>query len=340
MQLNLPILDHLSGCRRLLIAGMGGGFDLFCGLPIYFALRARGMEVHLANLTFSDLEQVEQGQPLSDTLVGVTADTTMLTLRLLEDAVRAAGTTDAFDPSGFAVYFPERYLAEWFRSERGEEVTIWCLAKTGVRPLRENYRRLVAQLGIDGLLLIDGGVDALMRGDEAGVGTFIEDAVSLAAVDALDEVPVKLLACVGLGAEQDIAYAHVFENIAALTGAGAFLGSCALTPQMPAYQAYEAALLAVQGCPWQEPSVINSSIVSAVQGHYGNVHLTAKTKGSVLWISPLMPLYWFFDLPAVARRSLVLPYAQETETFRDAVRVLMLAYREQRKRPAQRIPLP
>jgi hypothetical protein len=46
-----------------------------------------------------------------------------------------------------------------------------------------------------------------------------------------------------------------FENIAALTAEGSFLGACALAPQMPAYQAYEAALLAVQSHGWQEPSV-------------------------------------------------------------------------------------
>jgi hypothetical protein len=33
---NLPILDHLVGCRSILITGIGGGFDVFAGLPIYF----------------------------------------------------------------------------------------------------------------------------------------------------------------------------------------------------------------------------------------------------------------------------------------------------------------
>ncbi|MCK6628246.1 MAG: hypothetical protein L6R45_24105 [Anaerolineae bacterium] len=33
MNLNLPIFDQVAHCQNLLIAGMGGGFDLFCGLP-------------------------------------------------------------------------------------------------------------------------------------------------------------------------------------------------------------------------------------------------------------------------------------------------------------------
>jgi hypothetical protein len=218
-------------------------------------------------------------------------------------------------------------------------VTIWCFDKTGVRPLLENYRRLTDHLGIDGILLIDGGVDSLIRGDEAEVGTFIEDSVSLAAVSALDDVPVRLLGCLGLGAEQDMAYAHVFENIAALAGSGAFLGSCALTRHMPAYQAYEAAVLWVQDIPFQNPSVINSSIISAVQGKVGDYHLTDKTHGSTLWISPLMTLYWFFDLPAVAAHNPMLAQVSETETFREAMRAMMLARRNVRQRTPMRIPL-
>jgi len=34
MKLNLPILDKLDGCERILIAGAGGGFDIFAGLPL------------------------------------------------------------------------------------------------------------------------------------------------------------------------------------------------------------------------------------------------------------------------------------------------------------------
>ncbi len=70
MQLNLPILDRVATCKNLLIAGMGGGFDLFCGLPIYFELRARGQNVHLANYSFSEIATLKSGHRLTPTLVG------------------------------------------------------------------------------------------------------------------------------------------------------------------------------------------------------------------------------------------------------------------------------
>jgi len=158
-----------------------------------------------------------------------------------------------------------------------------------------------------------------MHGDEAQLGTIVEDSISLVAVGELGDVPVRLTVCLGMGAEQDIAYAQVFENIAQLAEAGGFLGSCSLSKRFASYQAYEEAVLFVQSQPYQDPSVINSSVISAVQGNHGNFHLTAKTKGSHLSISPLMSIYWFFELSAVAQRNMFYAYLRYSMTFRDAL---------------------
>lgn len=115
----------------MLIAGMGGGFDLFCGLPIYFELQRRGQWAYLANFSFSNIESLQGGIRLTSTLVGV-----------------QAGQDD------FSPYFPELYLAQWFEERRQESVTIWSFQKTGAMPLLENYRLLVDRIGIDGILLI------------------------------------------------------------------------------------------------------------------------------------------------------------------------------------------
>ena len=120
MELNLPNLDKLISCQNLLIAGMGGGFDIFCGLPIYFELRARGQKAHLANYSFADIEGLKDGIRLTETLVGVNAT-----------------------HQGQLSYFPEHHLARWLSDNRGEAITIWCFHKTGVRPLLENYRALI-----------------------------------------------------------------------------------------------------------------------------------------------------------------------------------------------------
>jgi len=66
------------------------------------------------------------------------------------------------------------------------------------------------------------------------------------------------------------------------------------------------------------PSVIASSVISAARGEYGNYHLIKRTQGSNLRISPLMPMYWFFDLPAVARQNLLLASLRLTHTVDEA----------------------
>ncbi len=235
-------------------------------------------------------------------------------------------------------HFPEFFLAKWFRQKRGEEVTIWCFEKTGVIPLLESYHALVERLSIDGILIIDGRVDSLMHGDEAEPGTLIEDSISLCAVSELRQVPVRLMGCIGLGAEEHLTYAQAFENIAALAEAEALLGTCSLLRQMESYQLYEDAVLYVQSRPHHAPSIISSSVVSAVQGHFGDFHLTDATRGSHLWISPLMPIYWFFDLEAVARRNFLLSQLLTTTSLREAMFVTHQLRQLLPRRPPNRVP--
>jgi hypothetical protein len=81
---HIPLLKQLEPARRILLSGAGGGFDVFCGLPIYFHLRDMGKDVFLGNLSFSDLGQVS-GRSLAPAVREVRADSVGTT------SVRAAG---------------------------------------------------------------------------------------------------------------------------------------------------------------------------------------------------------------------------------------------------------
>jgi hypothetical protein len=287
MQLNLPILDQLKDSQNILIAGAGGGFDIFAGLPIYFTLRDMGKNVHLANYSFSRLDIMShhcQVKPLyKDLLVGATADIGV-----------------DFQPG----YYPEGFLARWFRDVRREEVPVWMFEQVGPKLLAKLYQMLVEHLNIDAIVLIDGGVDSVMIGDEEGAGTLTEDTISLAAVAGLD-VPVKLLACIGFGAELEVSHHNALANMAALVKEGAFLGCCALTKDMAAYHLYEQASRYVWEQPAHHKSQINMRIVSATQGEFGNHHLYTDYAPAEVFVSPLMSVYWFFQADAVAKRSLL-----------------------------------
>jgi len=286
-ELRLPSAIENSQC--VLVAGAGGGFDVYAGLPIYERLRSLGKRVFLANLSFVSLGTTS-AQALTQALYVVEPTTT-----------------------GQDLYFPERSLAQ-FLSRRGENVRIYAFEHLGVAPVREGYAHLVQSLGLDAIVLVDGGTDILLRGDEEGLGTPAEDMASLAAVAAMN-VPTRIVACVGFGidAYSGVCHANWLENVAALTSEGAFLGATALLKRMPEVRLYLEAVNAAD-MTTSHPSIVNGSIVSAIEGRFGDYHRNLWTRGSTLFINPLMSLLWTFDLAAVARRNLYLERLVDTET--------------------------
>jgi len=57
------------------------------------------------------------------------------------------------------------------------------------------------------------------------------------------------------------------------------------------------------------------------------------------WVSPLMCLYWFFDLPEVARQNLCLSRLLPTKTFPEAAERLHEFMKTRPKRGWESIPI-
>lgn len=309
---------RLRDARRILVAGAGGGFDVYAGLPLALALRSAGREVHLANLSFADLYGL-------DLDVWVEADVA---------AVRP-------DTEARGDYFPERSLARWLDGQQ-LPATVYALSRTGVRPLRAAYRALVGHLGgVDAIVLVDGGTDILMRGDEHGLGTPEEDMVSLAAVNGLDEVPVRLVACLGFGidAYHGVNHALVLENLAALDRDGAYLGAFSLPRDSREGELYLDAVAHAQRSTPKHPSIVNGSVAAAVRGDFGDVRFTERTRDSELFINPLMALYFCVDAVGLARRNLYLDRLERTSLIRQ-VSTLIEEFRDElpRQRPPRAYP--
>lgn len=285
-----PGLHRLNDCDRILIAGAGGGFDLLSGLPLAFALAERGKTVFLANLTFTPVTRTTASQ-VGPGVFEVRADTT-----------------------GSPAYFPEKHLAVWLR-DHGYSDQVFLIRKGGTADLRAAYAWLATELNLDGLVLVDGGTDLLMTGDEAGLGTPVEDITSLLAAHALD-LPVKLAVCVGFGIDthHGICHAHFLENVAALSKAGAYHGVFALLPGIPATDAWLNAVTWVQSHTPGKESIVCASLTDATQGEFGNHHSLPRTTGSDLFINPLMSMAWTFDLDAVATRVLYRDQIEYTTT--------------------------
>ncbi|GAA2831895.1 DUF1152 domain-containing protein [Kitasatospora paracochleata] len=289
-----PLLTRLLAAERILIAGAGGGFDVYAGLPIALALREAGKEVHLANLSFSHLH-------------GLDAE-----VWLEPEVARIRPDTRSAEP-----YFPERTLARWLRLH-GMPDTVWAFASVGVQPLRAAYRALTAHLGIDAILLVDGGTDILMRGDEAGLGTPEEDMASLGAVAGLTEVPERLVACLGYGVDayHGVNHTLVLENLAALDRAGGYLGAFSVPRDSREGALYLDAVEHARTAFPEHPSIVQGSVAAALRGEFGDVRFTERTRHSELFVNPLMTLYFAVTVEALAARHLYLDRIERTHLTR------------------------
>jgi hypothetical protein len=309
-----PFFTRLEPAERILVAGAGGGFDVYAGLPLALALMNAGKTVFLGNLTF--------------TYLGGT-NTPWLAPHL--------GLVDP-EVVGEEAYFPERTLSRWLRS-RNLPWTVYALEKVGVRPMRAAYETLVERLKIEAIVLVDGGTDILMFGDEAGLGTPQEDMTSLAVVSKLD-VPIRLVACIGFGIDSyhGVCHAHFLENVATLERDGAYLGAFSVPRASDEGAAFLDAVATAQDATPGRPSIVNGSIAAAVEGNFGNVHFTSRTNNSELFINPLMGLYFTFDLPGLAKRSQYLHLLEGTETIFQVSAIIEGFRRGKETRPRRPIP--
>jgi hypothetical protein len=309
--LRLPL--SLEQSQRVLVAGAGGGFDVYAGLPIYERLRSLGKSVTLANLSF--------------TYLGAT------------NARRITRALYRVDPEteGGEGYFPERALAR-FLSRRGDPVSVYAFDRLGVVPVTEAYAHLVGSLELDAIVLVDGGTDILLRGDEKNLGTPEEDMTSLAAVATL-EVPTRVVTCVGFGVDafHGVCHANWLENVAALTAEGAFLGATSLLERMPEVRVYLDAVSDAESVT-RRPSIVNASVASAIEGRFGDYHRAIRTRGTKLFINPLMSLLWAFDLSGVARRNLYLHHLAGTDSAGDVQLAIEQFHSAMRCRAVEAIP--
>lgn len=319
--LNLPISlnKRLEKANNILIVGAGGGSDVLCGVPLYYTLLKQGKKPHLANLTHTDFKTInEHSDPivLDSCLIGV------------NHIVKSPSTN-----------FVEGYLSQFFKEEAGKEMIVWMFNRTYVQELRRAFERLINHLKIDAIILVDGGVDSIMQGDEEGSGTMFEDTLTLAAIKEI-KIP-KILACIGFGTEVEEGVSHyrALENIANITKQGGFYGNCSLVSYMKAFELYKAACEHIWMQPGHKRSHISTRIIPAAEGEFGNYQPYSEEENPIeICITPLMNLYWFFDADAAVYNNQIIVHIENVPTFYETIQVAVPRIKNIKNR--ERRPLP
>ena len=308
-----PFFLETAKAETVLIAGAGGGFDVVSGIPLYLHFRSQGKQVVLANLSFTALNFSECEEVFP-------------------------GTYRVTDQAAELPYFPEKYILEWLRA-RGEEPLVYAFSnKMGVQPLRQAYTHLIERHQVDTLVLVDGGTDSLMFGDEAKVGTIVEDACSIVATGQLP-VANAYLAAIGFGVEHDLNHHACLENMAALIKGEQDLGAMSLTQGMAEGRAYLELVDYLNTRMKLHQSIVTNSIASAVRGEFGDFHSTRRTQGTVQFISPLMSLFWFFRLQGVAKSIRFADEIQQSMSMQEVANTFQRFRIMSERRIPQGIPL-
>jgi len=260
----------------VLIMGCGGGYDIFTGLPIYFSLVNQGVQTYLANFSFTDHDLLRQYQALSKYVYLINPH---LTDKL--------------------AYFPELFLA----NKLGVSVIAFEY-EHGVVTLEKSYIDVINTYGIKTIILVDGGCDSVLFGDEKELATPVEDMMNIFVVNKLlndHVISLAYLSVLGITADfyEGVDPKDIEKNIKYLTETNALVCSYQLNNKCLLSQKYIETFL--DCCPHK--SIVNCSIVESIMENYGLVlskHLAPRCSSMKIEISQLTSTNYVFKLSVVA----------------------------------------
>jgi hypothetical protein len=277
--LNLP--SKVEGAN-VLLCGMGGGFDIYGTLPIYYTLTRMGMNCFFHSHQFSHL-------------------------------VSSIVDENEHDSSSF---LPEIPLAKFIKKP------IYIDGRVGPSILRKSYEKIIEKHNIDHVIMVDCGVDSLMHGDEEFKGTVGEDFVALAAFKNIPIKKWLVVFGFGCEVEEQISHYHALENMAELIKDDAFLGSCSLTKNMSSFQFYKSAYENIANLPNYRKSHIHPRIIPSIEGLVGEKWYQNESSiypEVLVFLSPLMGIMWFFDGDVVIKKNNIIPLLENHFTFAESI---------------------
>ena len=298
-----------------MLCGCGGGFDFVHSLTLYPELLRLGKTVVIGSYSFGDPNKIADA-------VDVFGDGGAIAKR-----VTATSTPTPY-------YGPEVHVCSFldvrYPSSAPHFVYAYYARSFTVPRLTRLYQQFIDTHAVDAIVLVDGGSDSIMAGDEEGLGDPIEDAVSVATVASLPGLKARVLISIGLGADRfnHVSDAASLRAIAELTRMGGFLGAVSLEPEAAGSRFYRDCLAHIferQGFR----SVLAGTIASAIEGCFGldevPLVLQRRVDPGQLFLWPLMAVLWGFDVETVARRSLIAKWIRDCETVPDCQAALEAA---------------
>ena len=263
----------LTGARKAIVLGIGGGGDIVGALATALLCRDFGLDVVLGGVAWERL-------PI-DADPGPRPVREILGARPLADHVVLAGPetrTIAGAP------FAEARMAEFL----GEE-TLLVDIHDGPRAVASSLATVATKLEADLVVCLDVGGDVLGNGSEPGLASPLCDAVMLAAAVRLERAGVRTIGAVfGPCCDGELTPEELVERLAALAASGGLIGTHGLTPAVT--DELERAVQVV-------PTEASAQAVRCARGEFGPT--TIRRGRRTVQLSPLGALTFYFS-PTVA----------------------------------------
>ena len=290
----------LNEGERFLVGGLGGGCDIGSALLMAFALALMDKEIYLCGVHRSDVRALRRAELVE------------------EHGIRCLAKVGPASYWHRPERLPEPVVAELLTLDRyglklpglrGERVFVISRSQ-GVSQIAKALAFLKDSLGLDGIILVDGGGDSLVFGHEPALATAIGDAMTIAALSDIDSA---IQGVVALGADVEIPLKILLSNLRELGKKGALLGG--LRPEGRARALFLKA-----------SSILLSRIRSnslnifylSVRGFRG----TMRVRRAWLKITPLQAYTFLMDPKAVAEHSYLVKLARDHDDFTRIKRAL------------------
>lgn len=291
--------------ETVLLCGCGGGFDFVHSMVLYPELRRLGKKVVIGSYSFGLPENINgEASIIFD-----------------HDGTIAKKVTAKSIPPDH--YGPEVHVCSFLDQRYPDEAPHFAYAyyarAFSVTKLHAFYSQLIDEYQIDAIVLMDGGSDSLMVGDEEGLGDPVEDAISVATVAKLNRVKLRILISIGLGSDRynHVSDAATLRAIAELTQSGGYLGAVSLEPDNFGLQFYRDCIEHIYANQ-SFRSVIAGMILSAAEGYFGSETvpslLGSRLQPGTFFVWNLMAMLWAFDVTKVAERSSIVKWIADCPT--------------------------
>lgn len=288
-----PFEERVQGAQNVLLAGVGGGFDLLACLPLYYKLVAEGKTVTLVNFSNLDLEELHAATEPQE---------------ILQDRLFMIGSK----MNNWLQHYPSGMVSLWFEQTYQEQVPVYLIMRQGIPQVQECYQKIVTKHHIDTILFCGFGMNSIMMGDEEMCGNMLHSTINEMAIKHL-EVPNKLLVTFGLETTHKarVSYNSVMDNISLHMQWKNYLGVSFMFPEDHSFLYMKNCYDFIASKQHHERSNL---IELLLLGVHGKVGLVKQDK-----ITCLMSHVHAFDLQGVANANKLGILLEHLDTYDDVV---------------------